>query len=117
MYVYISRETAIVLRQIGDELVYNQELNNLLSQITITTDTAFDTFASIASEIFRDGVINWGRIVTLIYLGYRMAVKVLFEGGLMKTIIKWIVQFIAERLVNWIVNAGGWASILFFTLI
>ena len=105
------RDTAHVLRQIGDDLVQNSELNCLLSQITITNDTAFDVFASIASEIFRDGVINWGRIVTLIYLGYRMAVKVLFEGGLLKTIIKWILQFIGERLANWIVNSGGWVSV------
>ena len=106
----ICRETAHVLQQIGDDLNSNTELNALLSNITITRDTAFETFASIASEVFRDGVINWGRIVSLIYLGYRLAVKVLFEGGLLKTIITWIVKFIGERLVDWIVNSGGWVG-------
>lgn len=107
---FFLRDTAIVLRQIGDDLDSHQQLNNLLNQISISPDTAFETFASIASEIFTDGVINWGRIVTVIYLGYKMAFKLLFEGGLWKTIIKWILKFIGERLAHWILNSGGWVS-------
>ena len=80
--------------------------------MTITKDTAFETFASIAAQIFSDGVINWGRVVALFYFGYKMVVKVLFDGGLLKTIIKWILRFIAERLVQWIAQAGGWVSLI-----
>ena len=80
--------------------------------MTLSKETAFETFASIAADIFSDGKINWGRVVAVIYFGYRMAVKVLFEGGFLKTIIKWIIKFIYERLAQWIVQSGGWVSII-----
>ena len=91
-------------------MVNNQELNLLMDRLTITMDNVYETFASIAAEIFRDGVINWGRIVTLLYLGYKLGLKLLFEGGLLKTIIKWILRFISEKLVTWIAQFGGWVS-------
>ncbi|XP_065070559.1 apoptosis regulator BAX-like [Rhopilema esculentum] len=104
----VKRATAQALRQIGDDMVNNQELNLLMDRLTVTMDNVYETFASIASEIFRDGVINWGRIVTLLYLGYKLGLKLLFEGGLLKTIIKWILRFISEKLVTWIAQFGGW---------
>eukprot|EP00112_Aurelia_sp_Birch-Aquarium-sp1_P015635 Seg3488.1 transcript_id=Seg3488.1/GoldUCD/mRNA.D3Y31 product="Apoptosis regulator BAX" protein_id=Seg3488.1/GoldUCD/D3Y31 len=106
----VNSDTARCLRQIGDDLVNNVELNTLLDNVTITKDTAFETFASIAAQIFSDGVINWGRVVALFYFGYKMVIKVLFDGGLLKTVIKWILRFISERLVQWIAQAGGWAA-------
>ena len=114
---FLFSDTARCLRRIGDDLVNNVELNSLLDKVTITKDTAFETFASIAAQIFSDGVINWGRVVALFYFGYKMVVKVLFDGGLLKTIIKWILRFIGERLVQWIAQAGGWVSWMKLTLV
>ena len=83
----------------------------MISSITVTADNVMEIFGSLVAETFRDGTINWGRIVTLIFVGYRLAVKVLFEGDLLKMIIKGVVEYIGKKLVNWIVNCGGWVSI------
>ena len=104
----IYSDTARCLRQIGDDLSHNSELNDLINQMTVTKDSAFGTFASVAGQIFSDGVINWGRVVTLLYFAYKLVVRVLFDGQLLMKIIKWVLQFISEKLVWWIVKEGGW---------
>eukprot|EP00794_Sanderia_malayensis_P018057 gene18057-19866_t len=106
----VNSETARCLQQIGDDLVGNRELNHLINEMPISKETAFETFASVAQQIFGDGVINWGRVVALLYFGYRLVVRVLCDGKLLMKIVKWVLQFISERLVKWIMQEGGWVS-------
>jgi len=103
-----NSENGRLLRQIGDDLDSNQELNNMISSIKVTADNVMEIFGSLITETFRDGTINWGRIVTLMFVGYKLAVKVLFEGDVLKMIIKGVVEYIGKKLVHWIVNCGGW---------
>lgn len=69
---------------------------------------------SISLRLFRDGNINWGRVVTLLCFGYRMAITVLQRGirGFFSKIVGFIVKFICkERIAKWIADQGGWVSI------
>ncbi|EDO42793.1 predicted protein, partial [Nematostella vectensis] len=102
---------AHALREIGDQLTNDATLNNLIAECHVTKDTAFDTFLAVALQIFQDGVINWGRIVTLFYFGYKLALKVLNQIPLIKMIIEWVVKFVKEKLVKWIFQQGGWVSL------
>ena len=61
---------AHVIRDIGDRLANDTTLNNLISKVVVSKDTAFDTFLKVGAQIFNDGRVNWGRIVTLFYFGY-----------------------------------------------
>jgi apoptosis regulator BAX len=106
----VNKEVAHVLRDIGDSLNQHPTLNTLIDAIHVTKDTAFETFLSVAMNIFQDGKVNWGRIVTLFYFGYKLAIQVLTEVPLIKMIIEWVVKFIKEKLVAWIVAQGGWVS-------
>ena len=107
---FSRRDVAKCLQQIGDDLTANRRLNTLIGRMQVTSGTAFETFASVAAQIFDDGKINWGRIVTLFYFAYELAKQVLFDGSLIKTIIGWVVRFISERLAKWISDRGGWVS-------
>ena len=66
----VNKEVAHVIRDIGDRLANDTTLNNLISQVVVSKDTAFDTFLQVGAQIFNDGRVNWGRIVTLFYFGY-----------------------------------------------
>ena len=66
----VNKEVAHVIRDIGDRLANDTTLNNLISKVVVSKDTAFDTFLKVGAQIFNDGRVNWGRIVTLFYFGY-----------------------------------------------
>ena len=106
----INKDVAHVIRDIGDRLSNDTSLNTLISKVVVTKDTAFDTFLQVGGQIFNDGVVNWGRIVTLFYFGYKLALQVINQIPLIKMIIDWVVQFIKDRLAKWIFEQGGWVS-------
>lgn len=87
------------------------QLNHLISEIKVTSKTAYKTFFSVASQIFADGTINWGRVCTLFYFAYKLAIQVLKELPLLDIIIEWVKKFVAQKLASWIFNRGGWVSI------
>ena len=108
--ISVNDEIASCLRQVGDDLENNQALNDLIGQIRVTPDTAFPTFSNVAKQIFADGVYNWGRVVTLLYFGYKLACSVMTQVPLVKLVLEWVVRFVKEKLVNWIARQGGWVS-------
>lgn len=108
----INKDVAHAIRDIGDRLSNDHTLNNMIGQVRVSKDSAFDTFLIVAQQIFADGVYNWGRIVTLFYFGYKLAVRVVNEIPLVKMIIEWVVKFIKDRLAKWIFEQGGWEALL-----
>ncbi|ELU18007.1 hypothetical protein CAPTEDRAFT_135881, partial [Capitella teleta] len=107
------REVGIALRRIGDELDSDEGLQDLLSRVT--PDSPKNTFFSVAKEIFRDGVFNWGRVVALFYFAYKMIIKAIMCGlstlPLLRGIVEWVVQFITDHVASWIISRGGWEAI------
>lgn len=62
-------------------------------------------------RLFRDGVIHWGRVITLLCFGYRMAVNVIQSGirGFFAKIVGYVCKFImTEKIAKWIADQGGW---------
>jgi len=62
-------------------------------------------------RLFREGGIHWGRIITLLCFGYRLAITYLRRGvvGFFTNIISWVVKFVvSERIAQWIADQGGW---------
>ena len=66
-------------------------------------------------RIFADD-INWGRILTLLCFGYRMAIQVLRDhvgkfADFLRRIGQFLLKFlITERISRWIAENGGWVS-------
>lgn len=111
--------TAQVGRQlalIGDDInkKYEHQFRHMVQQLCITQDTAYEAFAGVARKLFRDG-INWGRIVTLLCFGYRIAIDTFQRGigNFFQSILKFITRFIAqEKIAKWIAEQGGWIAAL-----
>ena len=96
------------MKRIGDDISNNTQLNDLIGKIEVTPNTAYQTFVCVAAQIFKDGTINWGRIVTLFYFAYKLALQVVDRMPLIDMIIGWVTKYIIEKLLNWIVAKGGW---------
>ncbi|KAK7099047.1 apoptosis regulator BAX-like [Littorina saxatilis] len=104
-----SREIARALRCIGDELDRDQKLQELVKKVPPEAERK--TFYSVASQIFSDGVFNWGRVVALFYFAYKVCVKALDRVPLIRAIINLIVDIIRDKLAQWIIDRGGWEAI------
>jgi len=109
----LDRESEIArnLRRIGDDISRDKALNSLIGGITVTPNTVYETFFSVASEIFQDGSVNWGRVVMLFYFAYKLAIQVVSQGQLIDKIIEWVAKFVTERLASWISSRGGWTAV------
>ncbi|XP_051504117.1 apoptosis regulator BAX-like [Myxocyprinus asiaticus] len=99
------------LLRIAEDLNRNAELQHLIS--TVEANCAQDVFMTVARSIFEDG-INWGRVMSLFHLAYKLIFKALIQNHLeiVKRIISWFSQFIRENISAWIRLQGGWGGIL-----
>ncbi|KAL8582511.1 hypothetical protein ACOMHN_065490 [Nucella lapillus] len=110
------------LARIGDDIneKYKDTFDLLITSMNITSDAdAYDAFAGVARKIFAEG-INWGRIVTLLCFGYRIAIQILSSQlgrftGFLKRIGQFLLKFlVAEKISKWIADNGGWRGALSF---
>ncbi|XP_078286806.1 apoptosis regulator BAX-like [Rhinoraja longicauda] len=106
------KKLAVCLRQIGDELDGNVELQRMID--SISGQCPKETFIRVAKEQFADGVINWGRVVTLFYFACRLVMKALCQKipEMIRTIISWTMEYIQENILRWIRDLGGWEALL-----
>ncbi|XP_034054758.1 apoptosis regulator BAX [Gymnodraco acuticeps] len=105
------KEVVQQLLKIADEMNRNTELQRLINQVQ--ANCAQDIFMKVARNIFADG-INWGRVVALFHLAYRLIHKALTTNHLenIRTIIGWVLQVIREQLYSWLVQQGGWEGVI-----
>lgn len=84
---------------------------SLCTTLGITPVSAHPTFVGVAQEIFKAG-INWGRIVSLFTFGGVVAHHFVEtqRPEMVQHILEWIVSFIADNLLAWIRENGGWVS-------
>ncbi|KAM9826442.1 apoptosis regulator BAX isoform X2 [Syngnathus typhle] len=78
------KEVVEQLLKIADELNRNAELQRLINQVQ--GNCARDIFMKVARNIFADG-INWGRVVALFHLAYRLIYKKIMVQQFLKKIL------------------------------
>lgn len=105
------KEVVEQLLKIADEMNRNAELQQLINRVQ--PNCAQDIFMEVARNIFADG-INWGRVVALFHLAYRLIYKALTTNHLenIRTVISWVLQVIREKLYTWIIQQGGWEGVI-----
>ncbi|CAK6961968.1 apoptosis regulator BAX [Scomber scombrus] len=105
------KEVVKQLLKIADEMNRNAELQRLINQVP--GNCAQDIFMKVARSIFVDG-INWGRVVALFHLAYKLIHRALTTNHLenIRLVINWVLQFIREQLYSWLVQQGGWQGVI-----
>ncbi|XP_069827574.1 bcl-2 homologous antagonist/killer isoform X2 [Dendropsophus ebraccatus] len=107
------------LAAIGDDIYKRHEetFDNFLKDLNPNLENAYDIFKKIASRVFETEV-NWGRILTLLGFGYRMAVYIWRKGqhGFLKTIARLLARYLVESYIaRWIARQGGWETAVSLT--
>uniref|UniRef100_A0AAY4DNJ8 Bcl-2 Bcl-2 homology region 1-3 domain-containing protein n=1 Tax=Denticeps clupeoides TaxID=299321 RepID=A0AAY4DNJ8_9TELE len=71
-----------------------------------------DILAKAAEMVFSDGVVNWGRIIVLLYTARRLSVKlwIAFEPEAGLDIFTSTLAYFKNILLAWIVKMGGWVT-------
>ncbi|XP_071329043.1 apoptosis regulator BAX [Trachinotus anak] len=105
------KEVVEQLLKIADDLNRNAEFQRLISQVQ--GNCAQDIFMQVSRSIFADG-INWGRVVALFHLAYRLIHKALTTNHLenIRMVISWVLQVIREQLYSWLIQQGGWEGVI-----
>ena len=108
------------MRALGDEFEsrFSQAFDDMINQLHITTDTAYQTFRTIVNEIFSDGV-NWGRVVALFGFGGKLAVRCVQQSmpQLVSSIVDWVSTYVDTTLQSWISANNGWVRRVVFVQI
>ncbi|KAG7221787.1 hypothetical protein INR49_028861 [Caranx melampygus] len=116
------KEVVEQLLKIADDLNRNVEFQRLSDNILnlppsvqqlVQGNCAQDIFMQVARSIFADG-INWGRVVALFHLAYRLIHKALTTNHLenIRRVISWVLQVIREQLYTWLIQQGGWEGVI-----
>ncbi|CAL8303010.1 unnamed protein product [Merluccius merluccius] len=105
------KKLAQCLQQIGDDLDGNVQLQSMINNSALSPTK--EVFMKVALEIFSDGKFNWGRVVALFYFACRLVIKALVTKipDIIKTIITWTMDYLAENVMSWIREQGGWEGI------
>ncbi|XP_076445134.1 bcl-2 homologous antagonist/killer-like [Babylonia areolata] len=118
-----SAEIGRQLARIGDDIneKYKDTFDTLIISMNIGSDadSAYEAFAGVARKLFSEGT-NWGRIITLLCFGYRMAIRLLRSqagklSGFLRRIGQFLLRFlVTEKISKWIADNGGWRAALTF---
>lgn len=104
------------------DLVFKAMVNRLKTD----EKNAFQTFVTVADEIFDDGQINWGRTVAVYTFAARLAqhnqntiINASIQDKSKKShthsekIALFLGKYVASKLGQWILDQGGWVCFLF----
>ena len=93
-------------------------LRQLVFCIQLKKRSPCEAFRKVANKLIEDGMINWGRIVSL-YAFARMFVQTLRESGqhsykyvfyIKKNVATELYNYTITHLYPWITANGGWVS-------
>jgi len=92
---------------------YSVEFDEMIDFMKLDGSSAYAAFSQVANH-FLSGKITWGKVITLLALGYRMARRVidLAIPNFVQDIIAYLTKFVCRHLAKWIADRGGWLAIL-----
>lgn len=104
-----QQKVSEAFQQVGDQV--DGQLQWIRQDPSITPSK--DLFIDVLREVFSDGKINWGRVVTVFHFTCILVMKAQENniGALIRDIIAWTIEYFVEKILNWIKEQGGWEGI------
>ncbi|KAJ7307237.1 hypothetical protein JRQ81_009232 [Phrynocephalus forsythii] len=106
------------LRRVGDGILEKHQLafQGMLRKMEIKKEEDLKTMSEVATEVFRDGIINWGRIVTLISFGAFVAkhLKSINLESSINTLTEIITDVLVTDKREWLVSHNAWEGFVKF---
>nr|XP_060614053.1 induced myeloid leukemia cell differentiation protein Mcl-1 [Anolis sagrei ordinatus] len=106
------------LRRVGESLREKHLLafQGMLRKLEIKKEEDLTSVSEVATEVFRDGIINWGRIVTLISFGAFVAkhLKSINQENAINTLIEIITDVLVTDKRDWLLKHNAWEGFVQF---
>ncbi|ESO82074.1 hypothetical protein LOTGIDRAFT_198249 [Lottia gigantea] len=107
----------LTMRSLADEFEdrYRSQFEDMVNQLEITPGIAYQTFRSVVSELFSDGV-NWGRIVALFTFGGSICVQCVENNmpHVVDNVVDWVTTYCDNDLKPWIDSHNSWQGFVAF---
>lgn len=87
----------------------------MLRKLDIKNEDDVKSFSRVMVHVFKDGVTNWGRIVTLISFGAYVAkhLKSINQENCIEPLAESITDVLVRSKRDWLVKQRGWVSLLY----
>ena len=115
----INQYASTMRRCVEDLLIKHEYLfNGMVKKLDVDMDNVELTLENVYAELFRDGAINWGRIVSVYTFAGRLAKHLAMSSdSKTKEVICKVSEvtglIVASKLKKWIEQQGGWVCITF----
>ncbi|XP_052586903.1 induced myeloid leukemia cell differentiation protein Mcl-1 isoform X1 [Peromyscus californicus insignis] len=113
-----GRRALETLRRVGDGVQRNHEtaFQGMLRKLDIKNEDDVKSFSRVMVHVFKDGVTNWGRIVTLISFGAYVAkhLKSINQESCIEPLAESITDVLVRTKRDWLVKQRGWDGFVEF---
>ncbi|XP_067878739.1 induced myeloid leukemia cell differentiation protein Mcl-1 homolog [Heterodontus francisci] len=107
-----DRQAAETLQRIGDRLIekHGTAFTGMISRLNISERSDLGTIPQVATEMFRDGEVNWGRVVSFIAFGAVIGdhMKKIQREDRIDEVAAQVTQYLIEQKREWLVTHNGW---------
>ncbi|CAH1780747.1 unnamed protein product [Owenia fusiformis] len=114
-----SSDISFQIQYLGSEMEKNHPdvYKNISRQLAVTMNSekiVRETFMQVVENIFEDGRITWGRIVSLFPLAGSFSVDCVQQshGEFVNTVVDAVATVVENKLVGWIQQQGGWIELM-----
>ncbi|KAL1772166.1 induced myeloid leukemia cell differentiation protein Mcl-1 isoform X1 [Sigmodon hispidus] len=113
-----GRRALETLRRVGDGVQRNHEtaFQGMLRKLDIKNEDDVKSLSRVMVHVFKDGVTNWGRIVTLISFGAYVAkhLKSINQESCIEPLAESITDVLVRTKRDWLVKQRGWDGFVEF---
>jgi len=91
-----------------------EQFDDMLLYLNLTSDNLKETFDSIVNEMLRDSK-NWGRIITFVVFVSHLVLYCARQKALYQRVpevMQWTDSAVQEKMQGWIEKQGGWQACL-----
>ncbi|XP_021014064.1 induced myeloid leukemia cell differentiation protein Mcl-1 isoform X1 [Mus caroli] len=114
----VGRRALETLRRVGDGVQRNHEtaFQGMLRKLDIKKEGDVKSFSRVMVHVFKDGVTNWGRIVTLLSFGAFVAkhLKSINQESCIEPLAETITDVLVRTKRDWLVKQRGWDGFVEF---
>ncbi|XP_067832102.1 induced myeloid leukemia cell differentiation protein Mcl-1 homolog [Heptranchias perlo] len=107
-----DRLAADTLQKIGDRLIekHGTAFTGMINRLNISGKSDLDAIPRVATEMFSDGEVNWGRVVSFIAFGAVMGdhLKKIQREDCIDDVAAQVTQYLTGQKKEWLETHNGW---------
>lgn len=108
----VDRRTAETLQRIADRLIekHGTAFNGMINRLNIAQKDDLETIPRVATEMFHDGEVNWGRIVSFIAFGAVMGnhLRKNQQEDYVDKVAAQVTKYLTQQKREWLESHNGW---------